>query len=631
MRCIVNHRVDSNRYLHEAAKVPLLQAVARGKADHEAIPPMLEAFLSEKGSVDFDKLTKTKTVEELIKRVKNDSARDVLRIIRGLIINPGTSDQQQAENRRRMLADMLLVMARSRQLGTDDDYKSAPLLSSCLTMGDFAYGDASIGGTGGRDKMSPPLSESTQDVFRSRLMSSLNHAMSCHLDDDFLMLDTVVSHVRDVDKMSPSGLRTRVDKQVLKIIKKAHDTLTELRKVEKKDKESNKPAVRAFKALFGLSILQAFNAEADIVGVIEDLEMAYQSWQKNTDATVMLIEILLSFISKPSSVYRKLAQQVFGAFAAQMNSDGLQSMIDILDKKENLSGQQELFENGDDVEEGAEDEGIDGEDDSDVEMIDGEDASDVEVEEAGNSNEEEDEEESEGSDDEEDVTNEDADFERKLTEALRTSKAGADSKEVDSDDDSDMNDEQMMALDGHLTTIFKERKKTSNRKQDNKDAKENIVNFKIRVLDLLLIFAKQEHAKYLVLELVLPMITLIRTTSSKQISEKAFNLLHQYFAACSKSKVFPIPEDGAELVELISVIHGHMHANASKVHSNACSRSSLFLAKILVNKDAKFYDDIANLYSSLQKEWYHDPKSHIQARIFTEWTSWSIATRKQQQ
>ena len=71
-----------------------------------------------------------------------------------------------------------------------------------------------------------------------------------------------------------------------------------------------------------------------------------------------------------------------------------------------------------------------------------------------------------------------------------------------------------------------------------------------------------------------------------------------------------------------------MRSNASKVHSNACSRSSLFLAKILVNMDIKLYAEIADLYAGLQKEWYSDPKSHIQASVFTEWTSWSIATRK---
>lgn len=627
MRCIINHRVESDRYLHEAAKAPLLQAVARGKAEHEAIPPMLGCFLSERGSVDFDKLTKTKTVEDLIKRTKGESADQCLLIIRKLIVNPDTDNQQQADNRRRMLADMLLTMVRSRQpeekTGSKTD--ALPGMNVFLIMVDFGYS----GSSAGKHKASPPLSDATQEIFRARLMSCLSHAMSSRIDEEFFIPETVVSAVRDADKKSPIGLRTKADKQVLKVVEKAYDALSELRRLEKKNKDGAKPALRAFKALFALSVLQAYNGEADVIGILEDLEMAYQSWQKSTDASIMLIEILLSFISKPSAVYRKLAQQVFGAFASQMNEDGLQSMLDILEKKENLSGQQELFEDGDDAEEGADSDGIEGEDDSDVEMIDGEDASDVDVEDGDESEEDEDDED-DSSDDGDAGANEDAEFERKLAEALRTSKAGADPKEADSDDDSDMDDEQMMALDGHLTTIFKERSKVSNKKKDNKDAKENIVNFKNRVLDLLLIFVKQEHANSLTLDVILPMITLIRTTSSKQISDTAFKLLQEYFGACNKSKTFPEPDDAAEALELLKSIHGEMRSNASKVHSNACSRSSLFLAKILVSKDANHFADIADLYTELQKEWYQDAKSHIQASVFTEWTSWSIATRKAQ-
>lgn len=631
MRCIINQRVEADRYLHEASRGPLLQAVARGKAESAAIPCMLGPLLSDRGSVDFDKMTKTKTVEDLLKRVGNSDVESCLSILHKLIFVPGTDDEQQAGNRRRMLADMLLTLIRSLQPDESEvakakSFRSLPWTSTLMTMVSLAYGDVS--------KASPPLTDATREVFRSRLMSALSHVMSTRVDEEFVIPEGVASSVRTMDSKSPTGLRFKADKQILDVLKKAHATLDELRSLEKKGKDSSKPAMRAFKALFALSILQAYNGEPDVIGVLEDLGMAYESWQNDTDASIMLVEILLSFISKPSAVFKRLAQQVFGAFASQMNEDGLQSMLDILEKKESLSGQQELFDNADDEEQDGDSSAIEGEDDSDVEMIEGGDDSDVEVEEQGSDVDEEDgEEDSSDEDEDEDGAGagaEDAEFEKKLAEALRTSKAGADPKEADSDDDSDMDDEQMMALDGHLTTIFQERKKNSNKKKDNRDAKENIVNFKNRVLDLLQIFAKQEHANALTLDLLLPMITLIRTTSSKQLAEKAFNLLQQYFGACNKSKAFPEPEDDAEAMELLGAIFGEMRSNASKLHSNACSRSSLFLAKILINKDSDNYSDIADLYLDLQKEWYKDPKSQIQPSVFTEWTSWSIATKKHQ-
>ncbi|KAI7053999.1 hypothetical protein KC352_g44965, partial [Hortaea werneckii] len=72
-----------------------------------------------------------------------------------------------------------------------------------------------------------------------------------------------------------------------------------------------------------------------------------------------------------------------------------------------------------------------------------------------------------------------------------------------------------------------------------------------------------------------------------------------------------------------------MKKGGSKLHANACSRSSLFLAKVLVALDPQHYPQIAQMYAALQSQWYLDPKSKVHGSVFTEWTSWSLATRKQ--
>lgn len=621
MRCIINQRAGQDRYLHEAAKGPLTQMVNRSKTDQESIPVILKCLLSENGAVDFDRMTKSKTADDLFARAKGDSANEALAILQQLAAKPNAEDQPQADTKRRLLADMMLNMARRQQ--PEEGKGNESISSLVLSMVPFGYAGPSAGDL----KASPSLSEASQEMFRSRLMSCLNHILSARMDQEFTILEKVVEEVKTVDAASKTGLRTKADQEIMDNLEKAHKTLKALKKLEQKQKDSKKAPVRAFKALYALSILLVYNGEADVVPVLEDLDMCYQSWKKSEDASVMLVEILLSFISKPSAVYRKIAQQVFEAFSSQLDEDGLQSMLDILDKKENLSGQQELFEQADDAEADA---GSDSDEDaSDVEMLDGEDASDVEVDsdvevvedaESGASGED---------DSDDDADGEDADledFENKLALALKTSKA---TEEDGDSDESDMDDEEMMALEGHLTTIFQERKKlSSNKRKDNKDAKENIVNFKNRVLDLLTIFAKQEHSNKLTLDLILPMITLIRTTTSKQISDKAFGLLQQYFGACNKTKKFPESDEAAEVLALLSSVHDEVRINASKLHSNACSRSSLFLAKILINLDPKNYSDVADSYNRLQKEWYADPKSQIQPNVFTEWTSWSITTKK---
>ncbi|KAI7044259.1 hypothetical protein KC352_g46365, partial [Hortaea werneckii] len=184
----------------------------------------------------------------------------------------------------------------------------------------------------------------------------------------------------------------------------------------------------------------------------------------------------------------------------------------------------------------SEDDGIDVEDMSDVELVNGE--------EAGSENDESEDEDDDSSSSESDSADasgddEEAVFDRKLADALGTAKAD----EGSDDDESDMDDEQMMALEPHLTNIFKERKKDASKKQEGKDAKENIINFKNRVLDLLNIYVKGQYGQTLALDLILPLTILVRTTTSKPTSEKAFAVLKQYFDSCSKHKTLPQPQD----------------------------------------------------------------------------------------
>jgi DNA polymerase phi len=342
---------------------------------------------------------------------------------------------------------------------------------------------------------------------------------------------------------------------------------------------SGDPSSQAFSLLFASGILQVFNGEPDAVAVLEDLAACYSAKDASTDSTAMLVELLLSFISKPSSLFRKLAEQVFSVLAPDITAESLQSLVDILAQKESLSGQRELFDehsdgneqqNGDDEDE----EAMDVEDASDVELVNGEDPSEEEDSDdysAGSSSAEE------GAANPED--DEEAAFDKKLADALGTTATDDDSE----DDGSDMDDEQMMALEPHLTTIFKERQQKSSQKQDKKDAKENIINFKNRVLDLLAIYVKAQSGSALTLDLLLPLTGLLRTSTSKQTAEKSFAVLKQYFESCNKNKALPQPDDHESCFVVLAELHEEMKLGGSKLHANACSRSSLFLAKILVN------------------------------------------------
>ncbi|KAI6813447.1 hypothetical protein KC332_g15275 [Hortaea werneckii] len=617
LRTVINHRGEANRTLFEAAKLPLDQIVQRTKQE----PAVADSFFSPMALHGaFDQSTKSKTIESLLQHADVEALQRIVATVNNLVVHPKTESSDQVDSRRRVLADVLLTALRSnrepsRLLGQGQDLAAwARDVFHILT---------SFGYIAAEPLPSPPLSEASRSIFRSRLMSCLNSVMDQSPSTAVAASTYVLNLLHDRRKEAHK-----------KLSKQAAETLRAARKHAQGMEGAGNAGIagQAYKLLFNLSMLQVYNEEIDSVEALQDLNNTFDGKQSGGEATMMLVELLLSFVSKPSALFRKLAEQVFAAFAAEMTSDGLQSLIDILEQKEGLSGQQALFQDQNDEdarmedatsEQQSEENGIDVEDMSDVELVNGEEAgseSDESEDDADDSSSSESDSAGASGEDEEAV------FDRKLADALGTAKAD----EGSDDDESDMDDEQMMALEPHLTNIFKERKKDASKKQEGKDAKENIINFKNRVLDLLNIYVKGQYGQTLALDLILPLTILVRTTTSKPTSERAFAVLKQYFDSCSKHKTLPQPQDQEACSSVLQAVHEEMKKGGSKLHANACSRSSLFLAKVLVALDPKHYPQIAQMYATLQSQWYLDPKSKIHGSVFTEWTSWSLATRKQQ-
>jgi len=634
LHCIITSRAENQRYLFEAAKTPLTTLSARCRQDTGCSVQVIHRLLQD-GAVHFDQVTKTKTVEATLAQAGPAELHQVISFIEALSLKPKAqnAEHSQAESRRRMLADLLLSLLRSKkepaELVTRSSKSQAepvPWLSAVFDLFlKLGYDDTSDAACA---DMNPPLSDASRAMYRSRLSSCASHIMTLPIVDASPVLYGMVKALRaskstKVPEQSGQdirGLLKRTDKAMAKALETAGDT-----------EEVKADAGRVFLLLFAVSVLQVYNEEADAVPALEDLHTCVKDWGKNEDSASVLIELLLSFISRHSALFRKLAEQAFTAFSGSLNADGLQSMLDILAQKESLGGQQELFDQG-----GEEEEAEAGSDDEEASAMDVDDMSDVEIvngEQVGadgmDDDESSDEEQDEDDEDEEDEEDSDelAAFNKKLAEALGSAKLDENGEEED--DDSDMDDEQMMSIEPALANVFKELKKKSDKKQESKDAKDNIVNFKNRVLDLLSIYVKAQYTNILALDLLMPLTVLIRTTASKPTAEKAFAVLKQYFEACNKNKSLPEFDDATVIFSLLSSVQQEMTKDGSKLHANACSRSSLFLAKILVSDDPANYERVSSMYAALQQQWWLDPKSQIHSSVFTEWTSWSIAMRKQ--
>ena len=220
-------------------------------------------------------------------------------------------------------------------------------------------------------------------------------------------------------------------------------------------------------------------------------------------------------------------------------------------------------------------------------------------------------------------------FDAKLASKLGTRPAMDDINANDDAEssDEDMNDEQMEALDEHIERIFQERKNATSKKSQNKDAKEAIVNFKCRVLELLDVYVKQEHKNPLALQLLVPLLNVIRMTKSTIVSSKACDLVGNYFRICKPNSV-PCISDTKAVLALLRTIHEQASKEGSNAYSSACSRASLLIVKALAAQDPENLRLVESVYGQTHQDFMLSKKSRTKPSFFSDWLNWSVTARK---
>lgn len=199
--------------------------------------------------------------------------------------------------------------------------------------------------------------------------------------------------------------------------------------------------------------------------------------------------------------------------------------------------------------------------------------------------------------------------------------------EDNSSSDEEMTDEQMFELNGSLENIFREQKKVTSKKTEKKDAKANIVNFKCRVLDLLEIYVKQEHGNALGLSLALPILKLVRTTTSPLVSRKACEVMREYSRLC-KGDGLPQIEDTESVFGLLEAVHIEAMKEGSNAYASACSQASLLSVRVLVAHDRECLRRTVKIYGGTQESALFDSSCKVRTSFFTDWLNWCTSARK---
>lgn len=478
-------------------------------------------------------------------------------------------------------------------------------------------------GYGEADKVSPSVVAS-RSIYRERLMSILSTCLGDSGDakvfDDLLLRKGVSFEGVEMD----TEVRAELNR-ALSALKKARKSATKAAKSVTLEPKESLQATLAL--LFGLVIFQLLNGEPDAAAALEDLHLCQESLSAydgvDSQACQVLVELLLSFASKPSALLRKVTQTVFKQFASEITVEGLQLMTDVLSTTENWRGQQELFEEAPETME----DGDESDDASDVEIVDGhvvngedddddESSSDTETSDAG---------------DEDDQEALDA----ALAQALGT-KTRADGEDA-SDSDADMTDSEMLELDNKLVEIFKQRKNHDSGKKntdDRKQAKVHVINFKRRVLDLLEIYIKQQAGTETSFSLLTPLLRLINSSQDKSLVSRCQELISTFAKSAKNPKELAFsgrpfqhpdpatfPRTG---LRLLKAVHEEAALATTNASAKAYSSTSSLVASAIYRIDedpTSALQAIAKIYHKTQLRWLAGDTA-IKPGFFIDWVNW---------
>ena len=333
MRCLMNQLASPERYLHRTAERAKSSILARARSSPDVRPLILTALLMEPhGDINFDRTTKTKTVEYLLAYIDDTTLKQMLPLYDALILRPGVQDEKAVASTRIAAADQLVSAVRnlpSETIEHDSESLSGSgvVLMVLSLLVKYAYFDLEDVPEGQNNKPSPLISQASRHMFRSRISSCLTH-LTAQSKDPGLVPYHLMLVIRSREEESDSkGLLLVVDDTIREVIETTRKRMKEIAlEVAKTPQDSSKGQyLRSLRLLYSLTLLQVYNEDAEAVSMLEELN----ELENVQEGSATLVEVLLSFSSKPSQLFRRLSQQVFTACASFIDAVGLQSMFKV--------------------------------------------------------------------------------------------------------------------------------------------------------------------------------------------------------------------------------------------------------------------------------------------------------------
>lgn len=613
----MNQAAKEDRYLHRAAMKTMKALEQVTAATPTSLVPVLESLLGENGAYNFDQRTSTKTIDKLIQNATWRNCDGVFNVIKKPLTSLSDLEEDQMQFTLKVYIDYVSKLLNVSSTGSQSD----GLSSGSAEIFALALRELSLLAYSKPDGIPPEaLSERVRELCRSRLENSL--ARLTKGGDNFKRFCYAIASI-DTDSISmESSIRTS--------LREASSRMHRLLK-RKSTSGTESGLNQALAMLHAVSIFQLFNEDPDAIEVLTDLAEYTEKLRKSTvgetagSNSELLVEILLSMVARPSSLMRQVSQQVFDAFTSQISAAGLSLLTDPLATGESTKGQKELFNTEDDEMQ------VEDESDLDDEAVENlEQASDVEmdsdVEFVGFNGEVADDDCTDDEEDDEADKDGPQDLDELVGQILKSHRLDKDADARSSSSDGDMSDSEMLALDSKLVDVFKQRIKAKpSTKKQKKDAKQSVINFKHRILDLLDIYVRNEALSPLTFSVLTPLLRLMRTTSTKALAARACETLLNYQRAMKKArsnkeeatKVLP----AEDLTSFLAAVHDEAGMDHSHAYAKAASAASLILASAMFATNRQSIKQVAAVYANTQSDWVLG-KARLQNSFFADWNNW---------
>ncbi|KAG5437856.1 hypothetical protein PCANB_000571 [Pneumocystis canis] len=582
MRCFINHLSNEDRYLNKISNKVLSCIISVANIRKKAILPMIRSLLGPLGALNFDKITKTKLIESLIISADEDGLWDILQLLKTMTCSPYLNDIKNIDQKRQISIDIMLNILRNKKCKKNNKWIKE-YINFFLIYGYFEPKSK---------KFEHSFSTNTRIVLRSRLLSSLaylnvqnelNTRLCKNLQEQIFWPTIVIKSIISLSKSEKYNLLIDMDSETLEIKNKSIKIFKKILKKKLSSEEKDVQELFAFELLYSLSILQLYNCDPEASSVLQELGICYNNFFKKKNESEclentieILTDILLGFLSKNSILLRKLVEQVL---KTDENSKGENMLFqEITSDKEydDINNNCKLLNYKDkDVTEGFNNE----------------------VNDIGINNK----------------------LENDKKDALSVS------NNIENDSEKSMDDERMFELDKKIVNIFKQRKEEK-KKNKNVNSKENIIDFKSKVLDMLNIFLKVRGQEPIILNLIIPLLVLMRTTSSSVISKKVRDLIGNRIC---KAKINTNEIEIETVLNILKQIHKDALKIKKPVTGIAHSQCSIFLVKIITSKDISLLNQILKIYFTSFNNWLTKKQIKLQPTLFIDLVNWGNQFRQE--